>query len=184
MRRRTLTLAITLATLGVLSACSHYRLGTDAKPTFATLYVEPVTTKILLPQSQALIESQVRSAFLRDGRITLVNSPEAAEATLTLKITEYRREVATQRRDDTGLARKFALTLGVDCTLTQLQPAPSRTLFERRTITVRRDAYTDSGEKLPTGTAVSGQLQAEYQALPLLADALAEKITHSVLDVW
>jgi outer membrane lipopolysaccharide assembly protein LptE/RlpB len=183
MRRRTLILA-TVGLLGLLSACSHYQLGTATKPAFATLYVEPVTTKILLPQSQALIESQVRSAFLRDGRVALVNSPEAAEATLTLNITEYRREVATQRRDDTGLARKFALTLGVDCTLVQRQPSPARTLFEKRTVTVRRDAYTDSGQKLPSGTAVSGQLQSEYQALPLLADALAEKITHAVLDVW
>lgn len=182
MRRRTLTLAFSAVVLGLLSACSHYRLGTDAKPAFATLYVTPVTTKILLPQAQALIESQIRGAFLRDGRVALVNSPEAAEAILTLNITEYRREVATQRRDDTGLARKFALTLGVDCTLTQRQPA--LTLFEKRTVTVRRDAYTDSGQKLTTGAAVSGQLQSEYQALPLLADALAEKITHVVLDVW
>lgn len=182
MRRRTLTLACFVVVLGLLSACSHYRLGTESKPAFATLYVMPVTTRILLPQAQALIESQIRTAFLRDGRISLVNSPEAAEAILTLTITEYRREVATQRRDDTGLARKFALTLGVDCTLTQRQPA--HILFEKRAVTVRRDAYTDSGQDLPTGAAVSGQLQSEFQALPLLADALAEKITHAVLDVW
>ena len=47
-----------------------------------------------------------------------------------------------------------------------------------------RDAYTDSGQKLPTGISVSGQLQSEYQALPLLADALADKVAHAVLDVW
>ncbi len=99
-----------------------------------------------------------------------------------MEITDYRREVATQRRDDTGLARKFALTLGVRCTLKDRRAG--KDLFTNREILVRRDAYTDSGQNLPSGTSVSGQLQAEYQALPLLADALADKVAHAVLDVW
>ena len=104
--------------LVLASGCAHYQLGAGAKPTFTTLYVEPVTTKILLPQSQATLETQISAAFVRDGRVTLVNSPEAAEATLKLHLIDYRREVATQRRDDTGLARKFTLTLSAACTLT------------------------------------------------------------------
>jgi hypothetical protein len=64
------------------NGCAHYQLGPGAKPTFTTLYVEPVTTKILLPQSQATLETQIRAAFVRDARVTLVNSPEAAEAGL------------------------------------------------------------------------------------------------------
>ncbi len=167
---------------GFTASCSHYQLGTGGKLAFTTLYVEPVTTKILLPQAQAIIETQVRDSFLRDSRVTIVNSPEAADATLAIEITDYRREVATQRRDDTGLARKFALTLAVHCTLTDRRAGKS--LFSRREITARRDAYNDSGQKLPSGVSVSGQLQSEYQALPLLADALAEKVAHAVLDVW
>ncbi len=166
----------------LVTGCAHYHLGAGAKPIFSTLYVEPVTTKILLPQSQETLESQVRSALVRDGRVTLVNSPEAAEASLKLHLIDYRREVATQRRDDTGLARKFTLTLGVACTLTDRRTG--RPLFDQRLIEARRDAYNDSGKTLPSGTAVSGQLQAEYQTLPLLAEALAAKITHAVLDVW
>ncbi len=168
--------------LVLASGCAHYQLGAGAKPTFTTLYVEPVTTKILLPQSQATLETQIRAAFVRDGRVTLVNSPEAAEATLKLHLIDYSREVATQRRDDTGLARKFTLTLGVACTLTDRRTG--RPLFDQRLIEASRDAYTDSGKTLPSGTVVSGQLQAEYQTLPLLAEALAAKVTHAVLDVW
>lgn len=180
---RPLSALVTCASLLVLAnGCAHYQLGTSSKPTFTTLFVEPVTTKILLPQSQATLETQIRAAFLRDGRLTLVNSPEAAEATLKLHLTDYRRDVATQRRDDTGLARKFTLTLGLECTLTDRNSG--RAIFEHRMIEVRRDAYSDSGQKLPSGTVVSGQLQAEYQSLPLLAEALAEKVTHTVLDVW
>jgi hypothetical protein len=176
----TLITCVGLLVLG--NGCAHYQLGAGAKPTFTTLYVEPVTTKILLPQSQATLETQIRAAFVRDARVTLVNSPEAAEATLKLHLIDYHRDVATQRRDDTGLARKFTLTLGVACTLTDRRTG--RPLFDQRLIEARRDAYTDSGQKLPSGISVSGQLQAEYQALPLLADALADKVAHAVLDVW
>jgi hypothetical protein len=180
---RPLFALFTCAGLLVLgNGCAHYQLGAGPRPDFTTLYVEPVTTKILLPQSQETLETQVRSAFVRDGRVTLVNSAEAAEATLKLHLIDYRREVATQRRDDTGLARKFTLTLGVACTLTDRRTG--RPLFDQRLIEARRDAYTDSGKNLPSRTVVSGQLQAEYQTLPLLAEALATKVTHAVLDVW
>ncbi len=46
-------------------------------------------------------------------------------------------------------------------------------IFERRPLQVRRQIFTDSG-----------QLQAEYQTLPLLADALAERTLRAVVDVW
>jgi hypothetical protein len=36
-----------------------------------------------------------------------------------------------------------------------------------------REVFTDSG-----------QLQSEFQTLPLLADALATKVVHTALDVW
>ena len=46
-------------------------------------------------------------------------------------------------------------------------------LFTARKLTVKRDAYTDSGQQ-----------QAEYQILPLLAEDLAAKVSHAVLDTW
>ena len=48
-----------------------------------------------------------------------------------------------------------------------------KVLFEKRAMRAQRDAYTDQG-----------QLQAEYQTLPLLAETLAQNVTHAVLDVW
>jgi hypothetical protein len=182
MLRSLLTSLVFAGVLGFTAGCSHYQLGTGAKLSFTTLYVEPVTTKILLPQAQAIIDTQVRDAFIRDSRVTIVNSPEAADATLSLEIIDYKREVATQRRDDTGLARKFAFTLTVRGTLTDRRAG--KPLFTNREIAARRDAYNDSGQTLPSGISVSGQLQSEYQTLPLLAEALADKIAHSVLDVW
>ena len=170
MRPR-ISLFCLLTALVALTGCANYRLGTDGKLAFTTLYVEPVANKTLLPQSQAIVSTQLREALLRDGRVTLVNSAAEADATLTVTIKDYRREMTAAREDDTGLARKFALTLGTVCTLRDNRSGQD--LFKGRVIAVHRDAFTDSG-----------QLQSEYQTLPLLAEAMAQKISHAVLDVW
>lgn len=163
-------LALASAAL-LLAGCAHYHLGTDAKLSFTTLYVEPVANKTLLPQAQAILSTQIREALDRDGRVTLVNSPTEADATLSVVIRDYHREIRDVREDDTGLARKFALVLRTECTLHDNRAG--KDLFAARSVTVTRDAFTDSG-----------QLQAEYQTLPLLAEALADKVAHTVLDVW
>ena len=108
-----------------LAGCSHYQLGTGAEPKFRTLYIEPVANKTMLPQSRALLSTQLREAFVRDARVALVNSSAEAQATLTVTITEYRREVRAVRQDDTGLARKFDLTLTASCTLRTSRPSSS-----------------------------------------------------------
>jgi len=163
--------AVLLAALPGLAGCSHYRLGTDSPPAFHTLYIEPVINQTLLPQSQALLTTHLREVFARDGRVSLVNSPEAADATLTVVISNYHREVAAGREDDTGLARKFNVTLEVSCTLRDRRQV--KPLFEHRLVQAQREIFTDSG-----------QLQAEYQTLPLLADALALKVMQAALDRW
>ncbi len=154
-----------------LASCSHYRLGTDAQPAFRTLHVEPVAVSALIPQSKALFTTQVRETFIRDGRVTLVNDPESADATLLITVRHYDREVATVRPGDTGLARKFVVILRADATLYDRRSG--KNLFIQRPITVKRELFTDSG-----------QGQAEYQLLPLLAADLADQARHAVLDVW
>jgi hypothetical protein len=153
-----------------IPGCAHYQLGTGGAPAFRTLYVEPVASRTLLPQSRALLSTQLRETFLRDGRVTLVNSAAEAEATLTVVINDFHRDVVTAREDDTGRARKFNETLGALCTL---RDRTGKVLFENRPITAVREVFTDGG-----------QLQAEYQVLPLLADAFAGKVVHSALDAW
>lgn len=162
-------LALVIATS--LAGCSHYQLGTGGRAPLRTLYVEPVTNRAPVPQAEALLATQVRQAFVRDGRIELVNSPGAADAVLTIVISEYFREVAAVREDDTGLARKYNLTLGVTCTLKSQRGGPPG--FERRPIRAVREAFTDGG-----------QLQSEYQTLPLLAEVVARNVVHATLDVW
>lgn len=152
------------------SGCANYQLGTGSTPTFRTLYVEPVANKTLLPQAQPLLSTQLRETFARDGRVSLAAS-SAADATLTVVIDDYRREVAAVREGDTGLARKFNVYLGATCTLRDNRTG--KLLFQNRAVLATREIFTDSG-----------QLQAEYQILPLLAESLSAKIAHAALDIW
>jgi hypothetical protein len=152
-------------------ACSHYQLGTPTKLAFTTLYVAPVENHAMVPQAQALVATEIRDALEKDGRVTVVASPEAADAVLRVSLVGYDREVAAANPADTGLARKFALNLRASCTLTDRRTG--RPYFTKRELHVTKDAYVDSG-----------QLQAEYQTLPLLATALADRVAHTVFDVW
>ncbi|MSU69362.1 MAG: hypothetical protein EXS39_00995 [Opitutaceae bacterium] len=160
-----------LAIIGLLTGCSHYQLGTGGQLAFTTLYVAPVANRTLLPQAQAIMSAALREEFLQDSRVTLVNSPGDADATLTVTLSDYYRDVATVRPSDNGLARQFALTLGATATLHDNRTG--RNLFEDRPVRAVRDAFTDRG-----------QLQSESQSLPLLAGALAGKTAHLVLDGW
>jgi len=154
-----------------LAGCAHYQLGTEGKLSFATLYVAPAANKSSVAQAQAILTTQVRNAIANDGRVALARSPDDADATLEITIRDYRRTVASVQERDTGLARKFTLTLAVTCTLRDNRT--QKVLFADRPISAERDAFVDGG-----------QLQSEYQTLPLLAESLGDKIAHAVLDVW
>jgi len=86
-------------------------------------------------------------------------------------INDYHRDIAAVREGDTGLARKFNVSLGVTCTLRDNRGG--KTLFDNRPVNAVREVFTDSG-----------LLQSEYQTLPLLSEALAVKVVHATLDVW
>lgn len=149
--------------------CANYRLGTGTRPAFATLQVEPVANRTPLPQTEALFSARLREAFLRDGRVPLATS--GAAAVLAVTLADFRREVAAVREGDTGLARKFNLTLTATATLRDA--ASGRLIWDRRPFTVTREAFTDGG-----------QLQSEHQVLPLLAEALAQRVSQATLDSW
>lgn len=171
-RRRSLLAGLAVVgAAALLVGCANYRLGTGGDPGFRSVYVEPVTNKTLVPQAQAIVSTHVREAFARDGRVQLANSAAGADATLVIVISEYRREIAAVREGDTGLARKFNVTLGVTATLRDNRT--TRPIFENRPVNAVREVFTDSG-----------LLQSEYQTIPLLAEALAKKVVHTSLDVW
>jgi len=162
--------------------CSHYQLGAGPGPSFQTLYVVPAKNKTTLAQSQQVLSTLLREAFIRDGRVELVNSEADADASLEVTLITYRRENAANREDDNGLARKFTLRLTAVMSLRDNRTG--KMLFDKRTVEVQREAFIDNGlGDVPFGSA-NNQLQSEYNTYPLLADLLAARATHAVLDVW
>ncbi len=164
-------LALALVVLASLPGCAHYHLGTGASPAFASLYLAPVQNPAGVPQAAATVSIQLREAFLRDGRVALATSPAEADAVLTVTLSKYGRETLTALPTDAGLARKLGLTLDATATLTDRRTG--RVLFENRPLHADRQAFTDSG-----------QLLAEYDTVPLLAEQLAQAAAHAVLDTW
>lgn len=154
-----------------LGACTGYHLGTGSEPKFSRLYVAPTGSDLILPQAAAIVSTQVREAFLKDGRVSLADSAAEADAVLTIKLAGYGRETAVVRTDDTGLARRFDVTLRARATLTDRRSG--KALFTDRPLVVKQGVFTDGG-----------QLQSEYQALPILAEELARQAVHTTLDTW
>ena len=163
-------LALGLAAL-LPAGCAHYQLGTGASVKFTTLYLAPVRCDVSIPQAQVLFTTQLREAFIQDGRITLVNSAEGADAVLQITLLGFDRKVVVSLPSDKGLARRFDESLRAQATL--IDNRTQQPLFSNRPITVQRGVFTDSG-----------QIPAEYQALPLLAEQLAGESVHAVLDTW
>jgi hypothetical protein len=162
--------------------CSHYQMGAGPAPSFATIYIEPAKNKTTLPQARELVSAMVREAFIRDGRVELVDRQADADTSLQVTLVKYKRDNAANREDDNGLARKFTLRLTATCSLRDNRTG--RMLFDGRQIDVQREAFLDNGLGLvPFGTS-NDQLQSEYNTLPLLAELLSDRVTHAVLDVW
>jgi len=162
------------------TSCSHYTLGTEGKLSFTSIYIEPVANKSSLPQAQEIISEKLRSVFEKDGRVTLVNSPQAADVTLTVILRNFRRDVSAVRETDTGLASKFTLTLESVCALSDNRT--HSVLFQNRLVSVEASSFTDKG--IPAIVGPGNQQQSEYNTVPVLAQELADKVSHVVLDVW
>jgi hypothetical protein len=169
--RRTLAAAVSGLTLILWTGCASYQLGSPTEPAFKSVFVPVAANDAFLPQSRAAVTTAVREAFARDGRLVLAESPEAADRIVEIRLKDYSREMATALPTDTALARKFALTLLADVSL--VDPRARDTAQPPFEVSVSVDAFTDSGQQ-----------QAEYQAVPLLAGKLATEIVHRVLDTW
>lgn len=155
----------------MIAGCAGYRLGDGSTRKFATLFIAPITSETLLPQVQVVVTTQLREAFIRDGRLELVDSAEKADAVLQLTLSAYDRTVAVSRAEDTGIARRFDVTLRAMATLTDQRRQLS--YFSARPLEAKRGVFTDSG-----------LVPSEYQTLPLLAEMIADEAIHAVLDTW
>lgn len=180
--RTTLIAMLTLAAVSFTSGCKSYQLGNPAELPFQSIYVKPVTNDSYAPQAQALLSSQIRDAFIRDGRTKLVASEADADAVLLVNLTEYNRRAAARQSSDTVRAADFDLTLVTEVSLYNQNKGDY--FFQKRVIQESSNAFV--GNPYATTGAVQTQdfLQSEYQAMPLLTRDLARKIADEVLSPW
>ena len=180
---RFVVLALSFVALLFTAACSHYRLGTGVQRDYESIFVTPVDTNAVLPQAAAILTTQIREAFLRDGRLRVVNTPDEADAILTVKLGHLHRDKLTSLPSDSGLARQMGLTL--DATATLRGQKGQKTWFADRRLSVERQLFTDDGSTSgPSFLQPVQQTQAEYQLVPQLGEALATKVKGAVLDTW
>jgi hypothetical protein len=171
MRASLLRLFLVPCAFAFLSGCAGYQLGTGTSPKFTTLFVAPVTSEALVPQARVELTTRIREAFIRDGRVKLVESSAAADAVLDVTIARYGRAMAVSQPNDTGLARRFDLNLQARATLRNNRA--QEPYFTDRVIEAKRGVFTDDG-----------LVPSEYQVLPVLAESLANEAVHAVLDTW
>ncbi len=178
------TLIATLALLATsfLGGCKSYQFGNPAELPFKSIYIKPVSNDSFAPQAQALLSSQIREAFIRDGRAQLVTSEEAADAVLLVNLTDYNRIAAARQRNDTAVARDFDLTLTAAVSLFNQNKGDY--FFQERLIAETSKAYVN--DPFPTAGVPQAQdfLQSEYQAMPRMTRDLARKIADEVLSPW
>lgn len=175
-------LSVTLLLLIFLSGCRSYQLGNPAELTFQTLYVKPVQNASYAPQAQALLSSQIREAFILDGRLQIVTNEADADAVLLVDLKDYRRSTAIRERADTTLGRSFDLTLEAQVAL--FDQTSGRYLFQNRRISERSAAFVDNPYAAAGAPSPQSFAQAEYQAMPRITRDLAQKIADEVLSPW
>ncbi|MFP6854324.1 MAG: LPS assembly lipoprotein LptE [Opitutales bacterium] len=153
-----LVAVISLFPLLFFSACSSYVLGPVDELPFRTLYVEAVSNDSLAPQAASLCSVALREAFLRDGRVKLASSAAGAEATLSVRLTNYRRRVASYSSADTARANSFEIILDGEVSLSGNR-ADGKILFEGRSVqgTARlgwSDSKTSPDGRQPLAAAI------------------------------
>ena len=173
---------LALFTSAFISGCNSYQLGNPAELPFESIYIKPVSNDSFAPQAQALLSTQIRDAFIRDGRTKLVTSREAADAVLLINLTEYNRRTAARQSVDTTAAASFSLVIAAEVSLFNQNKGDY--YFQERIIKESSSAYVNNPYATPAVAQTQDFLQMEYQAMPRLTHDLSRRIADEVLSTW
>ncbi|BET67695.1 hypothetical protein ASA1KI_26130 [Opitutales bacterium ASA1] len=164
------TFVVLLGASVLLGGCIGYRFGSAPKPPFRSVHVAAPVNASFAPQSVALLGTVVRREIDRSADFRVADE-RRADAVLTITLRDLRRELSADRAGDTGLARKWRVTLTADCTLVDRNGG--RTFFENRPVSAFDEIYTDSG-----------QTTTEAQNMPVLMTRLGEAIARELASGW
>ena len=170
---------VSIIVLSLFNGCANYQLGSAAEIPFKSIYIKPAANHSFAPQAQPIVSAQIREAFIRDARVKLVASEEAADAVLFVDLTEYTRSAGARSNRDTVIAKDFNIRLTAEISL--FNQAKGNYLFKERSVQADTQAYT--GNPYAESEITSYQ-QSERQAMTQLAREIARKITDEVLSPW
>ena len=179
------TLGLVTAALTLLSGCASYKLGSSGEIPFETLYIQPATNDSFAPQAQPIVSSQLRSAFIRDGRVKLVTKAEDADAVLSVNLTDYDRRSASRSTRDSERAQDFDIRLESEVALFNQRSGDyyyKGRKFSERTNSYVRNPYVEEGSESIQN--LDAYHQGEREAMPRLARGLARQIADDVLSTW
>ena len=169
-------------TLALIGGCNSYKLGNPVALPFESIYIKPVSNDSFAPQAQTLLSTQIRDAFIRDGRTKIVTSREAADAVLITNLNEYNRRAAARQSVDTNAAASFRLVIAAEISLFNQNKGDY--YFQERIIKESSSAYVNNLYATPAVAQTQDFLQMEYQAMPRLTQDLARRIADEVLGTW
>jgi hypothetical protein len=171
--------------LSFLVGCSgRYQWGNPGTLEFKTVHVLPIANESFAPQAHAVLAGQLRDFIIRDGRLRLVNSADAADALLEVTLVDYRRTGST--RDPSDTTRVLTTDLQLEASINLLKGDSNEAWFRNRTVTASSSVYSSNLFAAPGSVADLRQdtLEAEFQEMPNLTRELARRIADEILNAW
>ncbi len=151
------------------AGCAHYQLGTsEEKPLYHSISFAPVKNNSFAPQIDTLLSDALFRSFARGGGMA-VEAQGGGEVVLQVVINDFQKLIGAYSSEDTGRARSLVMIMNATVRLS----TPEGVVIYSEEFEARHETYADSGLAL-----------AENQAMPQLAEDLAQKIYRTVVAVW
>jgi hypothetical protein len=152
------------------SGCAGYHIGPVTKTSFHSIAVPIFRNETLRPQLEAPICNAIIRRIQEDGSLRIEERPRA-DVILFGTVVRYDRLALRSLRSDTGVPREYRISITVRV------EARDRRTGE----TVLRPTEVEGKSDVLIG---EDQQSAEMQALPLVADDIAKRITGLLVESW
>jgi hypothetical protein len=154
----------------LLAGCFGYHVGPVADIDYRTVAVPMFANRTVRPQLEAQVTNGIIKRLHQDGSLQVVDR-ELADVVVVGKIVDYQRSVLRTEKDDTGVPREYRVTVVAQVEIRDRRNGTR--IVEPRRIEGAADTFI--------GTDLQA---ADYQALPLAADALARKVVTLLTERW
>jgi hypothetical protein len=153
-----------------ISGCAGYHIGPVTKTSFHSIAVPMFRNETLVPQVEAQISNAVIQRLQQDGSVR-IESRSQADAVLIGTVLRYERMALRSLRTDSGVPREYRITITVHVEARDRRTG--ETVLKPTDVVGTSDVFI--GED---------QQSAEYQALPLVADDIAKRVTGLLVESW